>query len=162
MATYHSEPYAFGCRSWNSFAFHAQILALMGSSALNTSEMSVLVLFALSVSEIIMLVWLSLAGALGQMCIFYTIANFGALTCSLITTLRKMMQIGLSALAFGHTFTALQLVGVASSFTGVFLNMNDKRRKKTPSQVGAETRLKHGVKQPNYDDNFLAATRSSV
>jgi len=121
-----------------------------------------LVLFALSVSEIIMLVWLSLAGALGQMCIFYTIANFGALTCSLITTLRKMMQIGLSALAFGHTFTALQLVGVASSFTGVFLNMNDKRRKKTPSQVGAETRLKHGVKQPNYDDNFLAATRSSV
>lgn len=71
--------------------------------------------------EIIMLVWLSLAGALGQMCIFYTIANFGALTCSLITTLRKMMQIGLSALAFGHTFTALQLVGVASSFTGVYV-----------------------------------------
>jgi hypothetical protein len=35
-----------------------------------------------------------MAGALGQMCIFYTIANFGALTCSLITTLRKMMQIG--------------------------------------------------------------------
>jgi hypothetical protein len=40
--------------------------------------------------------------------------------------------------------------------------MHDKRQKKTPSQVGAATRLKHGVKQPNYDDNFLAATRSSV
>ena len=68
-----------------------------------------------------MLVWLSLAGALGQMCIFYTIANFGALTCSLITTLRKMLQIGLSALAFGHTFTPLQMVGIASSFTGVYV-----------------------------------------
>ena len=191
-----------------------------------------------------MLFWLSLAGALGQMSIFYTIANFGALTCSLITTMRKMMQIGLSALAFGHTFTPLQIVGIASSFAGVcvaslfvrararvcvrasapaihthfrvliglsacwLLNMTDKRRKKTPSQVGAraraphphpthkrgdkqlsslscvdwpcglslslslslsvsvqvgaDTRLKHGVKQPNYDDNFLAATRSSV
>jgi len=71
---------------------------------------------------------------------------------------------GLSALAFGHSFTAMQMVGIASSFTGVFLNMNDKRKRKTPSQVGGQgvARLKHGVKQPNYDDNFLAATRSSV
>ena len=61
-------------------------------------------LLSLSLSEITAMVWLSLAGALGQMCIFYTIANFGALTCSLITTLRKMLQIGLSALAFGHRY----------------------------------------------------------
>jgi hypothetical protein len=106
-----------------------------------------------------------MAGALGQMCIFYTIANFGALTCSLITTLRKMMQIGqcgkeralslsathawlmtwlvtwlvragLSALAFGHTFTPMQLVGVASSFTGVYV-MQQSRSDDAPLCLAA-------------------------
>jgi hypothetical protein len=37
-------------------------------------------LFNLSLDDMNAIVWLSFAGALGQMCIFYTIANFGALT----------------------------------------------------------------------------------
>ena len=35
-------------------------------------------LFTLSWSDFEAMLWLSVAGALGQMCIFYTIANFGA------------------------------------------------------------------------------------
>ena len=60
------------------------------------------------------MMWLSLAGALGQMCIFYTIANFGALLCSIITTMRKVLQIALSVAAFGHSFTPFQIVGLVS------------------------------------------------
>ena len=122
------------------------------------------ILVSMSSAEMVRMLWLSLAGALGQMCIFYTLATFGALTCSLITTLRKMLQIGLSALAFGHTFTVLQLVGVGSTFAGVFLNMHDKRKRKTPSQVGAAMPRvgRPAVRPPNYDDNYMAATRSSV
>jgi hypothetical protein len=57
------------------------------------------------------------------MCIFYTLANFGAVTCSIITTLRKVLQIALSVMAFGHRFTPLQIFGLVISFAGVGMNM---------------------------------------
>lgn len=66
----------------------------------------------LSMEDCKAMAWLSLAGALGQMCIFYTIANFGALVCSIITTMRKVLQIALSVAAFGHAFNQLQIAGL--------------------------------------------------
>ena len=47
------------------------------------------------------------------------------------------------------------------SFAGVGVNMFHKSQKKTASQV-TNAVPKAGIMPPNYDDNYLAATRSSV
>ena len=51
--------------------------------------------------------------------------------------------------------------GCQVTFLGIFVNINDKRKPKTPSQLLGPV-PKRGVKRPNYDDNYMAATRSSI
>jgi hypothetical protein len=71
-----------------------------------------------------------------------------------------MLQIALSSLAFSHSFSHLQQLGLVVTFTGIFININDKRKPKTPSQLPSPAQ--GGVQRPNYDNNFIAATRSSI
>lgn len=64
----------------------------------------------------------SLASAIGQNFIFMTVANFGPLTCSIITTTRKFFTILGSVLLFGNSLIARQWFGVICVFAGLTLD----------------------------------------
>ncbi|RMX57542.1 hypothetical protein pdam_00005749 [Pocillopora damicornis] len=73
----------------------------------------------------------SLASAIGQNFIFMTVANFGPLTCSIITTTRKFFTILASVLLFGNSLITRQWLGVFLVFAGLTLDsIYGKARKK--------------------------------
>jgi len=61
----------------------------------------------------------SLCSALGQNFIYYTIHQFGALTCTTVTTTRKFFTILVSVLWFKHYVSPLQWFGVLLVFVGL-------------------------------------------
>jgi len=63
----------------------------------------------------------SITSAFGQFFIYYTVHQFGSLTCSIITTIRKFCTILLSVLLFGHLLTVTQWLCVALVFCGLGL-----------------------------------------
>ncbi|XP_068743991.1 solute carrier family 35 member B1-like isoform X2 [Montipora capricornis] len=73
----------------------------------------------------------SLASAVGQNFIFMTVANFGPLTCSIMTTTRKFFTILGSVLLFGNSLITRQWFGVLFVFTGLTLDsLYGKAKKK--------------------------------
>ncbi|XP_076245497.1 solute carrier family 35 member B1 homolog meigo [Calliopsis andreniformis] len=75
----------------------------------------------------------SVAGAFGQYFIFLTIAEFGPLPCSIITTTRKFFTVLGSILIFGNSLTFRQWLGTCTVFLGLFLDAmygKDKSSKK--------------------------------
>jgi len=64
----------------------------------------------------------SLTSALGQNFIFSTVANFGPLTCSVVTTTRKFFTILFSILFFGNPITNRQSFAVVLVFVGLGLD----------------------------------------
>lgn len=60
-----------------------------------------------------------------------TVANFGPLTCSIITTTRKFFTILASVLLFGNSLITRQWLGVFLVFAGLTLDsIYGKARKK--------------------------------
>lgn len=73
----------------------------------------------------------SIAGAFGQYFIFLTVAEFGPLPCSIITTTRKFFTVLGSILFFGNNLTSRQWLGTFVVFAGLFLDaMYGKDRSK--------------------------------
>ncbi|CAB3258982.1 unnamed protein product [Arctia plantaginis] len=72
---------------------------------------------------IIYLVAFALVGALGQMFIFYMVAEFGPLPCSVVTTTRKFFTVLTSVILFGNVLLPRQWVGAILVFSGLFLDM---------------------------------------
>lgn len=75
----------------------------------------------------------SVAGALGQYFIFMTVAEFGPLPCSIITTTRKFFTVLGSILIFGNSLSGRQWLGALVVFAGLFLDAaygRDKSLKK--------------------------------
>lgn len=64
----------------------------------------------------------SMAGAFGQFFIFSTVAQFGPLPCSIITTTRKFFTVLGSVLLFGNTLFMRQWIGTIIVFVGLFLD----------------------------------------
>ncbi|GAB1601303.1 adenosine 3'-phospho 5'-phosphosulfate transporter 1-like isoform X1, partial [Argonauta hians] len=73
---------------------------------------------------------LSLCSALGQLFIFYTISIFGAVTFTIIMTLRQAFAIFLSCIIYGHPVTYLGVLGVAVVFIALFLRIYCNQLKK--------------------------------
>jgi UDP-galactose transporter B1 len=61
--------------------------------------------------------------AIGQIFIYQTIAHFGPLTCSIITTTRKFFTILASVVIFGHSLILRQWMGVSLVFLGLSLDI---------------------------------------
>jgi len=70
----------------------------------------------------------SMAGALGQYFIFLTVAEFGPLPCSIITTTRKFFTVLGSVLLFGNTLLPRQWLGTFVVFSGLLLDAVYGRR----------------------------------
>ncbi|OQS06620.1 Drug/Metabolite Transporter (DMT) Superfamily [Thraustotheca clavata] len=77
---------------------------------------------------------LSLTGASGQACLFVTLRAFGALTTSIIGTMRKVVSIVLSAVLFNHTLDGDQKLGLVIAFVAIGLNWlpNSKASRSNP------------------------------
>lgn len=69
-------------------------------------------------------------GAVGQLFIFYTLANFSSLLLVTVTVTRKMLTMLLSVVWFGHTLGFGQWVGVGLVFGGVGAEGLMQRREK--------------------------------
>merc|ERR1719220_993108 len=90
-------------------------------------------------------VLLSLCSACGQLFIFYTISEFGAIVFVIISTLRQAMAILLSCLIYGHPVTPVGALGVLVVFGAIYL------------KVYCGQRMKRLKKESSTDSNIAKA-----
>lgn len=64
----------------------------------------------------------SVASALGQFFIFLTVAEFGPLTCSIVTTTRKLFTVLGSVIIYGNAMSDRQWLGTVLVFTGLTMD----------------------------------------
>uniref|UniRef100_A0A0N4ZXF8 UAA transporter n=1 Tax=Parastrongyloides trichosuri TaxID=131310 RepID=A0A0N4ZXF8_PARTI len=79
---------------------------------------------------------LSCASALGQCFIFKTVTEFGPLTCSIVTTIRKIISIILSVIAFGHFFSTQQAIGTIIVFGALLLDAIESKKSSSNKTKG--------------------------
>uniref|UniRef100_A0A914ED50 Solute carrier family 35 member B1 n=1 Tax=Acrobeloides nanus TaxID=290746 RepID=A0A914ED50_9BILA len=82
------------------------------------------------------IVMISISSALGQCCIFKTVAEFGPLTCSIVTTLRKLFSLVFSIVLFSHPYSNNQMVGTALVFFALILDALESRNSHRPVANG--------------------------
>ena len=68
----------------------------------------------------------AITSASGQLCIFYTIKEFGPIAFTLIMTTRQMISICLSSLIFGHKISSIAIAGAAVVFGVLFWQIRRK------------------------------------
>ncbi|WFD32460.1 UDP-galactose transporter [Malassezia sp. CBS 17886] len=79
-----------------------------------------------------------LAGAAGQIAIFETLARFGSLTLVSITVTRKLFTMLLSILVYQHHMRAVQWLGVAVVFAGLFIELRAKQRQSAAPRLKSQ------------------------
>lgn len=72
---------------------------------------------------------LSLFSATGQLFIFYTISQFGAVTFTIIMTTRQALAILLSCIIYGHPLNIQGIMGILVVFVALFLRVYARQRK---------------------------------
>ncbi|XP_059475413.1 adenosine 3'-phospho 5'-phosphosulfate transporter 1 [Neocloeon triangulifer] len=77
---------------------------------------------------------LSICSAIGQLFIFYTISQFGAVTFTIIMTIRQGLAILLSCIFYGHDVSVIGFLGIIFVFLAVFLRMYCAQRLKAIRQ----------------------------
>lgn len=83
-------------------------------------------IFEMTTTQLTNLSMLGVAGSFGQVFIFYTLSNFGALVVAMLTTVRKVITITLSVILFGHVFTMPQVAGVSIAFGGLGMSIRNR------------------------------------
>ncbi len=78
---------------------------------------------------------LSICSAVGQLFIYYTISQFGAVVFIIIMTLRQAMAIILSCLIYSHPVDASGVFGVMLVFFAMFLKIYCGQRMKRARQA---------------------------
>jgi adenosine 3'-phospho 5'-phosphosulfate transporter B2 len=68
----------------------------------------------------------AITSASGQLCIFYTIKEFGPIVFTIIMTTRQMFSICISAIVFGHSISAKAFVGAFLVFFVLFYQIRRK------------------------------------
>jgi len=68
----------------------------------------------------------AITSASGQLCIYYTIKEFGPIVFTIIMTVRQMISICLSAFIFGHTISLKALCGAIIVFGVLFFQIYRK------------------------------------
>lgn len=73
---------------------------------------------------------LSISSACGQLFIFYTISQFGAVVFTIIMTVRQALAILLSCLIYKHNISSMGIFGVCIVFLAIFLRVYGSHRVK--------------------------------
>ena len=87
---------------------------------------------------------LSAASTCGQLCILYTIREFGALLFATIMTTRQFLSILLSCIIFMHPLTALQWVGTVMVFASLYYQAFVKQQAKEADAKKEDLAGPHG------------------
>ena len=75
-----------------------------------------------------------------------SVIYFGALTTSIITTLRKFFTILFSVLIFGDEIDWTQKIGAGVVFIGIILDMTAKKNNKVKPQVNGSSEERDEIK----------------
>merc|ERR1712176_1145670 len=95
------------------FATSAFSTVLSFVTLVHTGELSPALSFVMEHSEIHVHFFLfSICSTIGQLFIFYTIKNFGAVVFTIIMTVRILASIALSCVLYGHQVSATGLLGL--------------------------------------------------
>merc|ERR1712157_631444 len=81
---------------------------------------------------------LSICSAVGQLFIYYTIGQFGAVVFIIIMTTRQALAILLSCIIYGHPVTAVGLLGILTVFLALGLRIHNtwaKKKKEAASKA---------------------------
>jgi len=101
---------------------YSSIMLLTG--VIVKGEMKPFVDFAILKPEIIFyLIILGVSGAVGSNFIYYTVVEFGPLTCSVVTTSRKFFNVLLSIVLFSHVMTFKLWLSVCCVFMSLFFDI---------------------------------------
>jgi len=93
---------------------------------------------------------MSLTSAIGQLFIYFTIAEFGPVTFTIIMTIRQGFAIMLSCVIYRHSVSLLGLVGILICFAAIFIrtyHSSSPNHHALPRSPG--TRLNHVVVTTN-------------
>ncbi|KAK0646575.1 UAA transporter [Cercophora newfieldiana] len=77
----------------------------------------------------------ALCGCVGQMFIFHTLSTFSSVLLVTVTVTRKMFTMILSVVAFGHTLSQMQWLGVGLVFGGIGVEAQITRSEKRAKEV---------------------------
>uniref|UniRef100_A0A1I7YLG5 UAA transporter n=1 Tax=Steinernema glaseri TaxID=37863 RepID=A0A1I7YLG5_9BILA len=80
---------------------------------------------------------LSFCACIGQCFIFKTVTDFGPLTCSIITTTRKLITIIASVILFNHPMSQRQIMGTAIVFLALLVDAIEGKKSHS-AKVAAE------------------------
>jgi adenosine 3'-phospho 5'-phosphosulfate transporter B2 len=80
----------------------------------------------------------AITSASGQLCIYYTIKEFGPIVFTIIMTVRQMISICISAYKFGHHITMLALLGAVIVFGVLFYQIRRKYLAKKMKDSGVK------------------------
>ena len=76
----------------------------------------------------------AITSASGQLCIFYTIKEFGPIAFTIIMTTRQMFSICLSAVVFGHSISRKAACGAVVVFGVLFYQIRQKYNNRISKQ----------------------------
>jgi solute carrier family 35 (adenosine 3'-phospho 5'-phosphosulfate transporter), member B2 len=79
----------------------------------------------------------AITSASGQLCIFYTIKEFGPIVFTIIMTTRQLFSICISAVVFGHTISLKAFCGAALVFSVIFYQIRRKYNAKLQREGGS-------------------------
>lgn len=82
---------------------------------------------------------LSICSASGQLFIFYTISQYGAVVFVIIMTARQGFAILLSCLIYGHPVTSVGIMGILILFVALFLRIYATQRQRNLKKTGLVT-----------------------
>ncbi|TKR77520.1 hypothetical protein L596_018476 [Steinernema carpocapsae] len=85
---------------------------------------------------------LSMCACIGQCFIFKTVTDFGPLTCSIITTTRKLFTIIASVVLFNHPMSQRQILGTSVVFAALLFDAIDSKKSHAAKSKEAEKLLK--------------------
>ena len=91
----------------------------------------------------------AITSASGQLCIYYTIKEFGPIVFTIIMTVRQMISICISAYKFGHVISVKAFCGAVIVFGVLFYQIRRKylarKRKEHAATIASQTPSKKGT-----------------
>jgi len=99
----------------------------------------------------------AITSASGQLCIYYTIKEFGPIVFTIIMTVRQMISICISAVKFGHHISSIAFCGAVIVFGVLFYQIRRKylanKKKKSDGAIPAKAVV---VEDAKKDEEMVA------
>ncbi|KAI6186458.1 Solute carrier family 35 member B1 [Aphelenchoides besseyi] len=111
--------------------FYMNIISscILGISVVLTGELFQFLQFVYEFPHVIRDICLfAIASASGQCFIFKTVTEFGPLTCSILTNIRKLFTVILSIVVFSHPYSFREATGASIVFAALFFDAYDSKK----------------------------------